>query len=216
MRKNKPWNFKWTDEEIEIELRQIIEKYNFKTFPTHSEIQKLQNGSHALTVAISRHGGTKYWAKRMNLPIKPCESKLGDDYEMLALKLLKEKFGLDGKQTIPRYPYDLLVGSGIKIDVKVGRMLKMISKVNKSVSYQNSFNLEKKDPTCDVFIIFCLNEKEDIYKTLIIPSPILAGLTQVGVGENSHWDIYKDKWEYIALYEDFYKKIKGGVTDVAD
>lgn len=193
---------KWSDKDVELEIIKIKETMGYNHFPTHSEIISFY-GNSSLTNKISKSGGTRYWAKRLNLPLKECESEFGNDYELRAIKEIEEFTGLSATQTNPRYPYDLLVGGCVKVDVKVSFPFK-----NNCNAFANTFNLEKKDPTCDIFVMYCLDLDGNAQKTLIIPSSALSGKTQVGVGKESKWDVFDNCWHYIAEYDSFFKNIK--------
>ena len=70
-----------------------------------------------------------------------------------------------------------------------------------------TFNLEKKNPTCDIYICYCLNEIDEITKVYIVPSKVMYGKKQLSVGEvSSMYDIYKNNWEILKIYDDFYKQ----------
>lgn len=196
---------KLSDEDTIKGIMRVKEEMGYNHFPTHSEIISFY-GNESLTNRITRSGGTKYWAKRLNLPIKSCESDFGDKYELYAIEHIKETVGFDAYQTKPRYPYDLVVNSNIKVDVKVSKTI-----TNKQGVKTNTFNLEKKEPTCDIFILYCLKENGDIYKTLVIPSCMAQGHTQIGVGLLSKWDVFNDRWDYFETYNNFYNSISDEV-----
>jgi hypothetical protein len=183
------------------DIMRVKEEMGYNHFPTRSEIISFY-GNESLTNRISRTGGTRYWANKLNLPIKSCESELGNKYELYAIEQIKDKTKLDARQTRPRYPYDIIVDSNIKVDVKVSKPFK-----NSKGVISNTFNLEKTEPTCDIFILYCLKENGEIYKTLIVPSCITQGKTQLGVGFVSKWDIFADKWDYFGEYSKFNKAI---------
>lgn len=196
---------RWTDEDTKNAILRVVEYIGINTFPTRREIKNFY-GNSSLTSHISKSGGTREWAEKLNLPIKQCESELGNDYELFAIKEIQSHVGLAVRQTKPRYPYDLLVDESIKVDVKVSYPF-----LNNSGSYANTFNLEKKDPTCDLFIFYCLDLDGEIFKTLIIPSCITSGKTQIGVGRDSKWDYYRDKWEYFIEYSVFVNNLRNEV-----
>lgn len=193
---------KWTDELIETYILRVVDCKGLKHFPTHSEMNSFY-GSSRLSAKVSESGGTRFWAEKLGLPIKDCESELGNDYELYAIDDIKHNLGLEAYQTKPRYPYDLLVNNSIKIDVKVSYPYQ-----DKGHAYANTFNLEKREPTCDIFIMYCLDFDGNIAKTLIIPAIALFGKTQLAVGKKSKWDTYKDKWSYISEYDLFMSKYK--------
>ena len=79
--------------------------------------------------------------------------------------------------------------------------------VTNNVGYRyHSFNLEKNEPTCDVFILYCINEADEVYKTYVVPSCKFYGQTQVGITAEgiSKLDKYIDNWDLLLKYDDFY------------
>ena len=196
------YTVKWSDNNIENAILEVVRKAKITSFPTHSQMQEI-TGSEALSNAVSKHGGSRYWSKRLGLEMKKCESKVGFDFECECLHYLVS-LGYDCELTIARYPYDLLANRNIKVDVKCSNLYHA-----KSGDFY-TFNLEKKMPTCDVFVCYCVSEY-DIEKTYVIPSCILSGITQLSIGKkNSKYDKYIDKWDIFARYDEFYKKMKQG------
>lgn len=193
----------WDDATIEKHLLMIIHDRNMKTFPTHREMTEFF-GTLGVSEAVSKHGGTKYWASRLGLPIKKCDSSFGDKYELIAIDDIKQTTGLDARQTIPRYPYDILIENNIKVDVKASRQ-----RFTNMHCWQNNFELAKRDPTCDIFILYCLTCEGEPIKTLVVPSCVVTGQRSIGVGDNSKWNVYKDNWSLITKYEKFYKELMG-------
>lgn len=193
----------WAEDKIQEAIHNMVITLGMNRFPTHSEIQSFY-GNRALVVQISRSGGTRHWAKKMNLPIKQCESEVGNGFELKAIEDIRENTGFESYQTKPRYPYDLVVSQNIRVDVKVSHPVE-----DKNGVSINTFNLEKKDPTCDIFILYCLRNDGEISKILIVPACLLKGKTQIGVGMLSKWDCYQNKWEYFNIYEEFYESILG-------
>ena len=193
---------KWTDDLIEKEILEVVKKLNIDHFPTHEEI-KTAKGNVALASKITKYKGSAFWAEKLNLPLKYSETSFGNKYEMIAISDIFEHTGLNSIQTSARHPYDLIVDNDVKIDVKVAKKF-----MNNCNSFAYSFNLEKREPTCDIFLLYCLNDDETNDKIIIIPSCTLMGQTQVGIGANSKWDYYKDKWNYISEYNNFFSKYK--------
>ncbi len=187
----------WTKDDTEKDILRIVDTLGLDHFPTHSEMNNFY-GNLSLSNRVSKSGGTRYWANELNLSIKNCESELGNDFELFAIKEIAEHTGLTSRQTKPRFPYDLLVDECVKVDVKVSYPFQ-----NNCNVFANTFNLEKKEPTCDIFILYCLDMDGDISKTIIIPAVVLSGQTQIGVGKESKWDKYKDCWRYIVEFDVF-------------
>lgn len=66
----------WTEKNIEIAIKEVMSKAKINTMPTHTVMKEI-TGNEALSNAVRRHGGSKYFADKLNLEIKQCESKLG-------------------------------------------------------------------------------------------------------------------------------------------
>ena len=194
---------KWSEDEVKKEIMNIVETLDLKHFPTKSQIINFY-GNNSLANKISRSGGSRYYADLLRLEIVNCESEFGNFFEEFAIDEILENTGFSSLHTKARYPYDLLTNGNIKVDVKASMKVK-----NKKANLPyHSFNLEKRGPTCDIFIFYCLNEDTEIEKRVIIPSCLLSGKTQVGMGGLSKWDAYMDKWEYFDMYSKFYDSVK--------
>ena len=96
-----------------------------------------------------------------------------------------------------KHPYDLLVDKNIKFDVKAANKY-----VNGEGHSYYSFNLEKRNPTCDIYILLCI----DTERIFIIPSKFLHQ-TQISMSDNSKYSIYENRWDYIEQYSNFYKTV---------
>ena len=193
---------KWTEELICAELKEIMGILNIKTMPTHSQMIDVM-GNTSLENAVVHHGGTKKFAQLIGATIKESESKFGDKYENLCAEEIKKRFGYDVFQTRPRYPYDLLVEKCVKIDAKVS---KLYTNNRQNVCFY-TFNTEKKEPTCDIFVCYCVNNALGNEKVLIIPAAAISGKTQLSIGMNSVYDKYLDNWELIRKYVSFNKSM---------
>jgi len=190
---------RWDDDKIRVSLLQIVEKRGGKTMPTHFEILSL-TGDGSLVDALVNHGGTKRFAEMLGLQIKQCESEVGDAYEELCAEQIRLLFGYDVKKMKPRYPYDLLVEGCLKVDAKVSHLY-----TTKQNTKFYTFNLEKQNPTCDLFVCYCVDRTEKPVKTLIIPSGVVSGKKQLSVGLKSNYDKYADRWETIRSYVRFFQ-----------
>lgn len=193
----------WNDELIEQKIMEVVGALNLDHFPTHSEMVEVL-GSKSLACKIAKHKGSVFWAEKLGLPIKYSETSFGNRYEIEAISDIFENTGLHSVQTSTRHPYDLIVDNSVKVDVKVSKIF-----TNKSGHEYYSFNLEKREPTCDIFILYCMNDDETLDKVLIIPSCSLLGQTQVSVGKISKWDDYKERWDFIKKYGEFFDGFKG-------
>ena len=160
------------------------------------EIKRVTNNS-KLTNAIRRHGGYKYWAKKLNLSQSECETRIGLKEE-LYIKTFLESKGYKVEKMTTKHPYDLLINGNIKIDVKAS------NKYTSSIGWSSySFNLEKNNPTCDLYVIRCLQDN----KTLVIPSKFLKQNQLCITDKESKYDKFKDRWDYVEKYDKFYKSL---------
>lgn len=193
----------WNTERICKAIMEVVEMAGEKVMPSHKDMDGFF-GNHKLSCAVSKHGGSKMFADILQLPLKSCETKFGEKFENLCAEKIQDEFGFDVEKTEPRHPYDLLVDNCVKVDVKAGK----ITRTKDGREYY-TFNLEKRHQTCDIFVCYCLNERNEIKKILVIPSCALSGKTQLSVGvKESKYDLYIDGWERIYHYSRF---MRGGI-----
>lgn len=192
----------WTDELIKEKILEVVKYHGYNRMPTKQEIEDYY-GDGALTNKISKTGGFEVWAKKLDLSQKPCRSMLAFQYEKYTKKVLEEK-GFNCELTSTNHPYDILVNGGVKIDVKVSNPVVI------SGTKAYTFNLKKKQPTCDLYVAYCLDEDKEIAKTYIIPAPVVAGQSQLSVGvSESKYDAYLDNWNLVKLYDESVAQIIG-------
>lgn len=189
----------WTDQLISEEITKIRNTLNIDRMPSSSEI-KLVTGKTALINAIRRRGGYNAWANKLKLDTKYSETKFGKRYERILSKYLTRK-GYKAERMTVKHPYDLLINNFIKIDVKASKRYYYDDK-----NYYYTFNLGKSNPTCDIYVCFCINEEETFDKILVIPSKFLK-LTQLSIGVVSQYDKYIERWDYLDKFNEFYKKL---------
>ena len=144
---------RWNREKVINEILNVIKVLDIKRMPSKNECD-LVTGNYALANAIRRHGGYEYFAQYLNLESKECESKLGLMGELEIKRILESK-GYKVEKMSKNHPYDLLVNGNIKIDVKTAR------KYNSEKGWSSySFNLEKSNPTCDIYIFICVEDEK--------------------------------------------------------
>ncbi len=189
----------WNDELIEKQIRRVMKTLEINRMPTSVDILKATNNS-SLSNAIKRNKGFNEWAKKLGLKQSECETRLGEKGEYFIKELLENK-GYTVEKMSVKHPYDLLVNENIKLDIKTA---------NKYIATNNSeyytFNLEKNNPTCDIYVFVCLGENKKPIKNFVIPSKFLHQ-TQISIGNSSKYEIYKDRWDYIEQYNKFYSNI---------
>lgn len=188
---------KWSDEKVEKEIRKVIQELGIDHFPTHKEMKRVI-GNKSLSCRISKTQGTVYWSEKIGVPIKYCETNFGNKFELIAIDNIFENTMLSSFHTSTGHPYDVYVNNCVKVDVKVSKPF-----INNCGSTAFTFNLEKEVPTCD-----CVDDNESVIKTIIIPSCMLFGQKQVGIGMTSKWDVYKNKWNIISEYNEFFSRYK--------
>lgn len=191
---------KWNDKKIKQSIFNVMKTAKIETFPTHS-LMKEVTGNEALSNAISKHGGSKYWAEKLGIEIKKCESKFGYEFECECIVYLTT-LGYECELTKARYPYDILANNNIKIDVKSGHLY------HGEQGNFYTFNLEKEKPTCDIFVCYCIEDNE-IKKVYVIPSCVVSGKTQLSIGvKHSKYDRYIDNWTIFKKYKIFYESLE--------
>jgi len=185
------------DQDIAKEILLLSNKLN--RMPSKSEV--LEYCGESLDNAIIRSYGYYDWAEKLNLNIKDSETYMGISYEEICFNNLKEK-SYKVEKTPVKAPYDLLVNDNVKIDVKSG------CAYENNESRCHTFGINKVHPTCDLYIIYALDESsKNIERTFVIPSKYLK-LKSLSLGENSKYNRYIEKWEYINQYDIFYKSLK--------
>lgn len=191
---------KWSHLDICNEIYRVMNTLNIKRMPSAPECN-LVTGNAALSSVITKRGGFNWLAKHLNLEQSECETRLGRNTEKV-IKEMIEELGYKVEHMSIKHPYDLLVNENIKIDVKASN--KYFSKDNWT-SY--SFHLEKSNPTCDIYIIVCIDKDKNFERILVIPSKFLTQTQLCISGSKSKYDIYKDRWDYIDTYNSFYKSV---------
>lgn len=191
---------KWSHDDIKSEVCKVMKTLDINRMPSNLEC-KMATGRWALGNAIARSGGFKLLAKNMGLEQKKSETTTGRNAED-DIKTILESKGYIAEQMSIKHPYDLLVNGNVKVDVKASH--KYQSKDGWS-SY--SFNLEKANPTCDIYIFVCIDDKNKFERILVIPSKFLHQTQLCITSGKSKYDIYKDRWDYIEQYDKFYKSV---------
>lgn len=190
----------WNDQTILDEIKTMVDALNMSTMPTFSQMNNFF-GDTRLSNAIAKHKKSKYYAAILGLDTKQSHTELGKEYEEICFNFIEENLGMECELTSTRFPYDILVERSVKIDVKVGRVFD-----NYGNSKYFTFNLEKKNQTCDVFVFYCIGTDGRIAKIFVIPSYVLSGKTQLAIGVfGSKYDRYIDRWDFLVKYRDFIK-----------
>jgi hypothetical protein len=194
----------WSDVKLKEEILKVINILNINRMPTVTELKNINKGG--LACAIGKHGGYEHWGNMLNLGHKKSETGLGLYYE----KYFMSHVNYNCEKMSTKFPYDILVEKCVKIDVKCGFLYH-----GKQGNFY-TFNLENKNARCDLYSCFCLNKDGDITKKYIIPAIIMQDKTQISIGEfNSKYDTYKNNFNLLQEYINFYNGIKNINTNNA-
>lgn len=180
----------WSDELIKKKILEAKEALELDRMPSRAECEQFFHNT-SLTNAVSRRVGWYALANELNLPIKSSETYFGKRYEAVAEEMLISK-GFSVRRMSTIFPYDLLIDDCVKIDVKASHLYR-----GKNGNFY-TFNLEKDYATCDMYILFAINDANDISETFVIPSKFVVSKSQISIGEHaSKYHRFVDKWEYI-------------------
>lgn len=163
----------WNEAKIEQGILAIVNTFAEPRMPSNSEVIE-HEGNHALSMAIQKHGGFKYWADRLGLEQKHSETALGVEGEKIIANYLSSQ-GFDVKETSVKHPYDLLVNDCVKIDVKTANTSHIRG------CPVHAYRLAKRDHTCDFYIFF----EFDTLRTYVVPAYKCQGQVQVEMGTDS-------------------------------
>ena len=191
---------RWSIELIKEKVLEVKNALELDRMPSTKECA-LYFQNHALTNAISKRMGWYALAKEMNLPIKGSETFTGKSCEAEIYAILHSR-GFSVERMSTKYPYDLLVDGCVKVDVKASRIYH-----GRNGDFF-TFNLEKKFPTCDVYILAELDSNGDIVTVMVIPSKFVLYNTQISVGvTKSKYHGFIERWDYISNLSDFWERI---------
>lgn len=190
----------WTDELIVEKIFEVKNALSLDRMPSRSECREYFHNN-SLANAISRR---KHWyelADELGLPIKDSETYFGKTQEAIAEEMLISK-GYSVRRMSQNFPYDLLVDDAVKIDVKASHLYKG------HAGEFYTFNLEKQFATCDIYLLFTLNDDNSEREVYIVPSIFVIAQTQLSIGKDkSKYRRFIDRWDYIEQYSDFMSAI---------
>ncbi len=184
--------YRWTDHDIKQAVITVVDSCGLDRMPSRKECVDFYNSESLANAVSRRYGGWYKLANDLGLPIKKSETYLGKIHEGVATNMLTDR-GFSVVRMPQNFPYDLLVDDAVKVDVKASRLYR--GKLGNFYTY----NLEKKYATCDLYILFALDDESNIVDTYIVPSKFVINNTQISIGEfNSKYHKFKDRWDYIA------------------
>lgn len=177
----------WTDELVESTIYDCMSKLGIKRMPTGNELINLNRRD--LHCRICRSGGYKGWAEKLNLQLTQCDTRFGQEYELIAKEILEDK-GFVVETTSCRHPFDLLLNSKVRVDVKVA------NPTNIKGSRAHCFRLGKVEPTCDFYMAIALTETKQIERILIVPAQLVKQ-TMLSIGKSSKYNVYIDRYDLL-------------------
>ena len=189
---------KWNDKLIEDKIYEVMRVLGINRMPSSSETELILRDS-TLSNKLSKTGGFNMWADKLGLEVKKSETQLGHRFEGEARTLI-EDLGYTTQQMSVKYPFDLLVNDKISVDVKAAK-----SYISHG-SRVHTVGRNKKYATCDLYLIFALDENEEIERTFIIPGCDLK-VTSMNFGKDSVYNIYLNRWDLFKKYNDFYNNL---------
>ena len=193
---------KWTDQVIHDSISEVQKWLDIDRMPSRSEcISYYQN--EALVNAISRRsGGWKQVASDLGISMKESETRFGKDMEDYAESILISN-GFSVTRMSQNFAYDILVNECVKVDVKASRQY-----FGKNGAFY-SFNLEKPYMTCDIYMLFCMNNQKEVEHIIVLPSVLVYKNSQISIGTiNSKYYEFEDRFEYISEYVNYYRAIR--------
>lgn len=192
---------RWTDEAIKEKVIEVKTMLGIDRMPSRKECMEYFNDN-ALVSVVSRRMGWYKLAQELGLSIKPTETALGKRIEEHAMTQI-EGIGFCVVRMPQNFPYDLLVNGCVKVDIKASRLYKG------ELGNFYSFNLEKPYATCDLYVLYTLDEQNIPKEAYVIPSKFVFANTQISIGEkNSKYHIYREKWMYLKRISDFFGSLQ--------
>jgi hypothetical protein len=191
---------RWTDELIRQKVLEVKDALELGRMPSRQECRNYYHGD-SLVNAISRRKRWYALADELGLPVKESETKFGKTWESNAIEQLSSR-GFSCRKMDQNFPYDILVNDCVKVDVKASH------KYHGPNGDFFTFNLEKQFATCDIYILFSLNDDNSIDRVFIVPSKFVIAQNQISVGiSKSRYNRFVDKWDYIDALSSFWDEV---------
>jgi len=188
-----------SDSEIRKDILYVMKELNLGRMPSRKEIVSIKHNS-ILANSIAKSGGYKHWADKLLLDLKDSETKTGWDAEEIAKVSMETSLGYKVEKMSTKHPYDLLVNNFIKVDVKCSKPFKHEGK------RAHAFWINKTHSTCDIYLIYALDEEGKIERTFIIPGYELRVKT-LFIGRKTKYDKFLERWDYFEKYNEFHEQL---------
>lgn len=179
-----PTKQRWSLEKIE---RMILANLVDERMPTVSELTSV--GLSSLSSAIVRTGGFKHWQNKLRLDNKQSETHIGQEWEDWALIHLSDHdMKVESQST--RHPFDLLVNTIVRIDVKVAHFTSYKTNHGKAAGYV--FHIHKSHShDCDLYMLICLSDVDKPQAVYYIPAAS-APKTTITITPNGKYTVFRD------------------------
>lgn len=187
------WNYDLAKERVS----NYISVMNVEHMPSFKDLKEFYKGSCSLTSLLGRNPEWRVRImKDLNLKEKKSNTSKGKEFENIGEKILISK-GFDTERMTQGEHFDILIDDCVRVDVKCSKRW-FVDK-----SHVNSFGINKKYATCDIYMLIALDEKENIDKVLIVPSIILRNKTTMSIGKKSKYDVWENRFDVINSYREF-------------
>jgi hypothetical protein len=191
----------WTESLIKEKIKEVVDQLGLDRMPTRSECNRYFHGT-GLANAISRRcGGWYALAKELGLEIKKSETTFGKTYEIRAAEMLASN-GFQVRRMPQNFPYDLLIGDCVKVDVKAAKLY------HGSNGDFYSFNLDKPFATCDFYLLMTVSQDGSVSRTMVVPSSKVISNNQISIGENkSKYHKFSERFDLIESAVNFWGNV---------
>jgi hypothetical protein len=181
---------RWTEETITSAIVPYIEKLG--RMPTATELYA--TGNTKLAVTIGRLGGYRAWAKKLNVEQKGTETHRAQIIEDQFANWLKSE-NINGVRQSTRAPFDFLINGHVRVDVKSARAYVYGPPDNRKIM-GFVFGINKKIPTCDVYVLCGLDSNDVIMWRYFIPAK-KAQVVTLTITPAGKYSKYKEATRYL-------------------
>lgn len=192
---------RWTDALIKEKVLEVKNALSLDRMPSRSECESYFHNTRLACAISKRPGGWRGLSLEMGLPMKDSETYFGKKQEAIAEELLISE-GFSVRRMSQNFPYDLLVNDCVKVDVKASHLYR-----GPQGDFY-TFNLEKPFATCDVYLLFTLEDDNSTRSVFVVPSKFVIAHTQISMGVfKSKYHRFEHRFDYIESLSDFWDTV---------
>ena len=191
----------WTDALIREKVLEVKSAMSLDRMPSCSECKAYFHDSKLSSAISKRPGEWSQLALDLGLEIKESATYFGKQQESIAEEILIAH-GFSVRKMSQNFPYDLLVNDCVKVDVKASHLY--------CGPYGDfyTFNIEKPFATCDIYLLFTLNDDNTVRSIFVIPSKFVITNNQISIGVlKSKYHRFERCWNYIEALSDFWDTV---------